>query len=61
MSKSQASTKVYFSERTSLKKAIHDDGRHIRILTNKTALPVTASRDIVNHLVKEALENKLLY
>lgn len=33
----------------------------MEILTNKTALPVTASRDILNYLVKEALENKLLY
>lgn len=61
MSKSQASIKVHFSERTSLKKTIHNDERHNQILTNKTALPGTASRDNVDHLVKEALVNKFLY
>lgn len=61
MSKSQASIKVYFSERTSLKKTIHNDERHNQILTNKTALPGTAGRDNVDHLVKEALVNKFLY
>lgn len=59
--KSSFNHKIYFSERTSLKKTIHNDKRHNQILTNKTALPETASRDNVDHLVKEALVNKFLY
>lgn len=59
--KSSFNHKVYFSEKTSLKKTIHNDERHNQILTNKTALPGTASRDNVDHLVKEALVNTFLY
>lgn len=62
MSKSQSfNHEVYFSNRISLKKTIHNNERHNEILTNKTALPGTACRDIADHLVKEALANKLFY